>query len=94
MSISDNAAEAAARAAYEEEHETTWDQLTDRYKRDLKQHMRAALEAASPYMLAEAWREGAVAGWNQSGEGFNSEYPDESTGECSVDLSGNPYRQG
>ncbi len=42
---------------------------------------------------ADAWDEGAVAGWKQSGEGWNSEYPDESTGECSVSVSGNPYRK-
>ena len=54
---------------------------------------RLALEAASPCMLAEAWDTGAVAGWKQSGEGWNAEYPDESTGKCSVDLSENPYRE-
>lgn len=43
-------------------------------------------------MLAEAWDAGAVAGWKQSGEGFNAEYPDESYGGCSVDLTMNPYR--
>jgi len=43
--------------------------------------------------MAHAWDEGAVAGWNQSGEGFNAEYPDESTGECSVDLNENPHRK-
>lgn len=42
--------------------------------------------------IAEAWDEGAIAGWKQSGEGFNAEYPDESTGECSVDLTTNPHR--
>jgi hypothetical protein len=41
----------------------------------------------------EAWTEGATAGWKQSGEGWNSEYPDQSTGNCSVDLSENPHRQ-
>lgn len=53
---------------------------------------RAALEAVAPYMAAQVWDEGAMAGWKQSGEGFNAEYPDESTGGCSVDLSANPYR--
>jgi len=54
--------------------------------------LRLALEAAAPHMLAESWEQGAVAGWNQSGEGWNAEYPDESTGKCSVDLSANPHR--
>ena len=43
-------------------------------------------------LRAQAWEEGAAAGWKQSGEGWNAEYPDESTGKCSVDLSANPYR--
>jgi hypothetical protein len=55
-------------------------------------YARAALEAAAPHLAADAWDEGALSGWNQSGEGWNSEYPDESTGKCSVDLSNNPYR--
>jgi hypothetical protein len=54
---------------------------------------RAALEAASHLLMAEAWEQGATAGWKQSGEGWNAEYPDESTGECSVDLTVNPYKQ-
>jgi hypothetical protein len=55
-------------------------------------YLRTILKAAAPHLLAEAWDEGALSGWNQSGEGWNAEYPDESTGECSVDLSNNPYR--
>ena len=43
-------------------------------------------------LQAQAWDEGAKAGWKQSGEGWNAEYPDESTGRCSVDLTGNPHR--
>lgn len=42
---------------------------------------------------AAAWDEGATAGWKQSGEGWNAEYPDESTGTLSVDLSVNPYKR-
>jgi len=43
-------------------------------------------------LQAQAWDEGAKAGWKQSGEGWNAEYPDESTGDCSVDLTENPHR--
>ena len=53
---------------------------------------RQILEAGAPLIAAQAWEEGATAGWKQSGEGWNAEYPDESTGKCSVDLTGNPYR--
>lgn len=56
-------------------------------------HVAEELAKAGYGDVADAWDEGATAGWKQSGEGFNSEYPDGSTGECSVDLSVNPYRE-
>lgn len=79
MNIPTEAIEAAAKA------------LTGDYA-STRSIARRVLEAAAPHMLAGAWDEGAIAGWSQSGEGFNAEYPDESTGECSVDLSQNPHR--
>lgn len=54
---------------------------------------RIALEAAAPFLMGVAWEQGAIDGWKQSGEGWNAEYPDESTGKCSVDLAVNPYKQ-
>lgn len=56
-------------------------------------HVAEELAKAGYGNVADAWDEGATAGWKQTGEGFNAEYPDESTGECSVDLSANPYRE-
>ena len=70
--IPEEAVEAAAMAIYEVNGagESGYE-LAD-YRRDA----RAALEAAIPFIAAQVWDEGAVAGWKQSGEGFNSEYPD------------------
>ena len=94
--ISEQAIDAAARAAYEEQMEdgdTPWDGFGGSSYLDYwRDQARAALRAALPYLMTQAWDEGAVAGWQQSGEGWNAEYPDESTGKCSVDLDGNPYR--
>lgn len=81
MSIPDEAVEAAAKAAYNMTHRTQWVQLSVGYKRELMVPARAALEAATPHMLAAAWDEGCGAGWN----------------DCLLDmqkrgiLSANPY---
>ena len=91
MDISDEAVEAAARAL-DPDTMGSAGPLAEKFKEQARAEARAALEAAAPYMAAQVWDEGAVAGWKQSGEGFNAEYPDESSGGCSVDLSGNPYR--
>lgn len=66
MSISDEAVEAAAKAMYE----------LHRYGRrslgGYTHDARAALEAAAPYMLAEAWRDGCAEGlacdWDKGAE--------------------------
>lgn len=55
--------------------------------------IRQILEVAAPYIKAQAWEEGAVAGWSQTLEGWNAEYPDEGTGKWSVNLTQNPYRK-
>lgn len=90
------AVEAAAKAVYEstmEDGDTPWEHFGgSSYLDYYRDHARAALESASPYIMAVAWDAGAIAGWRQSGEGWNAEYPDESTGGCSVDLSKNPHR--
>lgn len=87
------AVEAAARASFERANPRyVWADIEPHWKAAYVENHRAALEAAAPHMLAGAWNEGATSGWKQSGEGFNAEYPDESTGECSVDLNPNPYR--
>jgi len=95
--IPDAAVEAAAEAIAKADGswaEGEWEDpdVAEKLRDEVRRWARAALEAAAPHMLAESWESGAVAGWKQSGEGWNAEYPDESTGKCSVDLSENPYR--
>lgn len=73
--ISNEAVEAAARAAYNLTHTTKWVQLSLGYKRELMLTARAALEAAAPHMLAEAWMEGEAAGYvNHAAEHRGDEY--------------------
>jgi hypothetical protein len=47
--------------------------------------VRGALEAAAPHMLADAWDEGSIAGWVESG------LPHSWSAENSL-RSSNPYR--
>lgn len=90
MNIPDEAVEAAAWAAYElkpvelfgREHPITWEQLSDsplgqRCKDNELAKARAALEAAAPHMLAEAWESG------------NRAWEDELLGNA---AGTNPYR--
>jgi len=90
--IPDAAVEAAAGAAFQFMEDQPWEAASPEETDFFRDAARKGLEAAAPHMLAESWESGAVAGWKQSGEGWNAEYPDESTGKCSVDLSENPYR--
>jgi len=98
MNITDEAVEALAKRNLESElGDGEWDNVPEQVKPGWRKEARAQAEAVAPFIAAEAWEEGAVAGWKQSGEGWNFEYPDESTGECSVELTANPYalaRQG
>jgi len=77
MNVSDAAVEAAARAMapavwgpsvwqFAAHGEAPAD-ARDRVQQQALQDARAALEAAAPHMLAEAWDEGSVAGWVESG---------------------------
>ena len=91
------AVEAAAKAAYEstmEEGDTPWEHFGgSSYLDYFRDHARAALEAAMPQLMGQAWDDGATTGWKQSGEGWNAEYPDESTGNSDsnvADVSGAP----
>ena len=60
--IPDVAVEAAAKCTYEREMGVNWDGLQSSVKRGYLEDARAALEAAAPHMLAEAWDEGHAAG--------------------------------
>ena len=51
---------------------------------------RAALEAAAPHMLAEAWAAGATAAFDVSREGFNGEYAREYYADDGYPLT-NPH---
>lgn len=51
--ISDEAVEAAAKAIH-----ASWDDQPEDWREHTRQYLRAALEAAVPYMLAPVWLEG------------------------------------
>ena len=61
MKISDAAIEAAAMAIFGVDPET-WAMQTTHVKDRYRWDAQAALEAASPHLLAEAWDEGYVSG--------------------------------
>jgi hypothetical protein len=62
MNISDEAVEAAAKPLWEpNEHDDTWASEFPTYKDYLKAEARKVLEAAAPYLMAQAWDEGGVA---------------------------------
>ena len=59
------AVEAAAKAAYEFQYsslEGMWEFANPRVQGDFRNELRAALEAAAPYMLAEAFDQGQKSG--------------------------------
>lgn len=60
--ISDEAVEAAAVAVFTQAYEPAdWDLVVKQIKARYIRDARIALEAAAPYMLAEAWEEGRQA---------------------------------
>lgn len=71
MNIPDEAVEAAAKALYQNTL-TSWDGAHARTKELCRRDARAALEAAAPHLLAEAWREGCAEGlacdWDKGAE--------------------------
>jgi hypothetical protein len=94
--IPPEAVEVVARAMYASLYADPFDKQVGEGRQEFLAMAHAAIESAAPHMfqreLAVAWAAGARAGWKQSGEGWNAEYPDEGTGVCHVDLSDNPYR--
>jgi hypothetical protein len=74
------AVEAAAKALATDrkaEHwfsEEEWEGIiADQYKEPYRRKARAALEAAAPYMLAQAWEEGRLVGRAEEQSGFDTE---------------------
>jgi len=65
MSVPDEAVEAAAKAASKDDAEPNWYLETERFRNTWRIRMRAALEAAAPILMSEAWDEGVNDGtWN------------------------------
>lgn len=62
MTMSDEAVEAAAKAAYNLTNKTQWWQLSTGYKRELLPAARAALEAAAPHMDREGLHPDSTSG--------------------------------
>ena len=96
MDIPDEAIEAAAAAMWKVSP-TGWrgigepppfDQARPSAQKQYRQFARASLESAAPSLIAQAWDEGARHAWQESGEGWNGEYPGDP-----IDLSKNPHRQ-
>ena len=59
--ISDEAVEAAAKAAAKDDAEPNWYLETERFRDAWRIRMRAALAAAAPFIAAQAWDEAADA---------------------------------
>lgn len=81
--ISEEAVEAAAMAHFENGwgDSRKWEDAEVEAQSEARNDMRAALEAAAPHLLAQAWQEGNDIGYNEA--------------ECHGDGDGpsrNPYR--
>lgn len=69
------AVEAAAKAVYEDTFGKSWEDESEDYRNELRETQRLALEAAAPYMLAEAWDEGGRAATGTYDTGYPSRNP-------------------
>ena len=78
--IPDAAVEAAAAAHLEERGESTWEDLTEHGRLQRRLWMRAALEAAAPHMLAQAWEAGGRAATGTYDTGYPAHNPYRSQG--------------
>jgi hypothetical protein len=74
--ISDEAVEAAARALYKGQPiydeavgvitgYKPWDWMEPEYQNSMRSDARAALEAAAPHLMAAAWDEGVLIGFDE-----------------------------
>jgi len=62
--IPDEAVEAAAKAAAKDDAEPNWYLETERFRNAWRTRMRAALEAAAPYLRSAAWEQGVEDGYH------------------------------
>lgn len=92
MNISDEAVEAAAKALARHKWPTAigvWESFGQGMQDDFRDQARAALEAAAPYIAAQAWDEGAKA---ESETGCELATPCGECAWCRGAMAPNPYR--
>ena len=87
MTISDEAVEAAAATLFRIRTGRDFSEMTGGPRHLWVDEARQALIAAAPHLMAQAWDEGADSAWENSGEGWNGEYP-----RHAFEKDGNPYR--
>ena len=88
MTVPDEAVEAAAKAlaivAWGE-----WEYVPTELRGRMKRDARLALEAAAPFIAAQAWDEGSLAGWSDRTRSFMRR---QTHAEYVANETTNPYR--
>lgn len=91
MTVPDEAVEAAAKAIHEAGGFYKWEDPEGWRERAASEEARAALTAAAPFIAAQAWDEGRLAGWSNRTQSFIRQ---QTYTEDVANATPNPYRSG